>query len=97
MVLIRICIEEVKPTTSSIDSPAGLYFDEMGQVFFYPIQWKVVSYMKLKSNQMLCKQVNAHQLQIVNYCFKIHNTTWYPLTDCHAFTPYIRTKIRYVD
>jgi hypothetical protein len=31
------CAEEVKPTIASIDSPAWFYFDEMGQVFFYPI------------------------------------------------------------
>ena len=28
---------------------------------------------------------------------KIHNATWYPLTECRAFTPYIRSKVRYVD
>lgn len=47
--------------------------------------------------QMLRKQVKVHQSQIENYCVKIHNSTWYPLTDCCAFTPYIRTKIRYVE
>jgi hypothetical protein len=94
---IFTCAEEVKPTIASVDSPSGLYFDEMGQVFFYPTQWKVVSYVNPKPTQMLWKQVKAHQLQIVNYCMKIHNTTWYPLTDCRAFTPYIRSKVRYVD
>jgi len=74
------CAEEVKPTIVSIDSPAGLYFDEMGQVFFYPTQWKIVSYMNLKPTQMLRKQVKTHQLQIVIYSNKIHNATWYPLT-----------------
>jgi hypothetical protein len=51
----------------------GIYFDEIGQVFFYPAQWKVVSYMNLKPTQMLWKQVKAQQLQIVNSCNKIHN------------------------
>ena len=94
-----ICIyaEELKPPIASIDSPAVLYFDEMGQVFFYPTQWKVVSYVNWKSNQMLWKQVKAHQFQIVNYCFKIRNTTWYPLTACRTFTPYVRTKVWYVE
>ena len=89
--------EEMKPTIALIDSPSGLYFDEMGQVFFYPTQWKVISYVNLEPTQMLWKQVKSHQLQIVNYCMKIHNATWYPLTECRAFTPYIRSKVRYVD
>ena len=46
---------------------------------------------------MLWKQVKAHQLQISDYCSKIQNATWYPLTDCHAFVNYIRSKVRYVD
>jgi len=93
---ISTCAEEVKPIVS-IDCPLGLYFDEKGQVFFCPTQWKVLSYVNLKSTQMLLKQIKSHQLQIVNYCMKIHNTTCYPLTDCRAFTPYIRSKVRYVD
>ena len=56
--------EEVKPTITSIDSHAGLYFDEMGQVFFYPTEWKVVSYVNLKPTQMLWRQVKAQQSQI---------------------------------
>jgi hypothetical protein len=87
----------VKPTIASIDSPTGLYFDEMGQILFYPTQWKVVSYVNLKPTQMLWKQVKENPLQIVNYCIKIHNATWYPLTDCCAFTPYIRSQVRYID
>ena len=89
--------EEMKPTIALTDSPSGLYFDEVGQVFFYPTQWKVISYVILEPTQMLWKQVKSHQLQIVNYCMKIHNATWYPLTECRAFTPYIRSKVRYVD
>jgi hypothetical protein len=46
---------------------------------------------------MLWKQVEAQQSQIVNYCNKIRNTTWYPLTDCRAFTLYIRSNVRYVE
>jgi hypothetical protein len=89
--------EEVKPNIVSIDSRAGLYFDEIGHVFFYPTQWKIISYVNLRPTQLLWKQVKAQQSQIVNYCNKIHNATWYPLTDCRAFTPYIRSKVRYVE
>ena len=91
------CAEDLKPTVSPIESHAGLYFDEIGQIFFYPTQWKVVSYVNLKPTQLLWKQGKAHQLQIMNYCLKIHNTTWYSLTDCRAFTPYIRSKVKYVE
>ena len=46
--------------------------------------------------QMLWKQVKAHQSQIVNYCIKICNSTWYPLTDlCFHFLH--KDKIRYVE
>jgi len=75
----------------------GLYFDEVGQIFFCPTQWKVVSYVNLIPTQLLWKQVKAHQLQIVNYCLQIHNTTWYSLTDCQSFTPYARSKVKYVE
>ena len=87
----------MKPTIAWIHSPTGLYFDEMGQKFFYPTQWKVGNYVNLKPTQKLRKQVKAHQLQVVNYCIEIHNTTWYPLTDYRAFTPYTRSKVRHVD
>jgi hypothetical protein len=89
--------EEVKPFIATIKSHAGLYFDEIGQVFFYPAQWKDVSYVNLKPTQTLWKQVKSQQSQIVNYCDKIHNATRYSLTYCRAFTPYVRSKIRYVE
>jgi hypothetical protein len=91
------CAEKVKPTIASIESHAGLYSDETGQVFFYPAQWKVVNYVNLKPTQMLWKQVKSQESQIVNYYNKIHNATWYSLTDCRAFTPYVRSKVRYVE
>ena len=53
--------------------------------------------MNLKPTQVLWRQVKAHQSQIVNYCSIIHNDTWYSLTDCRAFTPYIRSKVKHVE
>ena len=87
----------LEPSVKAIDSTTGLYFDQVGQIFFYPTQWTVVSYVDLKPTQLLWKQVKAHQMQINNYCVKIQNAVWYPLTDCQAFTTYIRSKVRYVD
>ena len=41
--------------------------------------------------------MKAHQLQIVNYCAKIRNATWYAMTDCQSFASYVRSKIRHVE
>jgi len=37
------CTEEFKPSITPIEPHTGLYFDEIGQIFFYPTLWKVVS------------------------------------------------------
>ena len=89
--------EESKPTITTIDSPTTLYFDAGGQLFVYPTQWKVVTYVNLRPTYSLWRQVKAHQLQIVNSCAKIRNTTWYAMTDCQSFASYVRSKIRYVE
>jgi hypothetical protein len=89
--------EDAKPTITAIESSAGLYFDEIGSVFFYPTQWKIVSYVGLKPTQRLWRQVKTHQSQIAVYCYKVKNATWYSLTDCSSFTPYIKTEIRYIE
>jgi hypothetical protein len=67
--------EDTKPTITLVESSTGLYFDEIGNVFFYPTQWKIVSYVDLKPTQRLWKQVKTHQFQIFNYSTKIWNTT----------------------
>jgi hypothetical protein len=79
-----------------IESQTLLYFDEIGQIVFYPTQWKVVSHVNLQPTQLLWKQVKAHQSQIVDYCLKIHSATLYAVTDCRAVTPYVRSKVKYV-
>jgi len=89
--------EDIKPTITPIESSTGLYFDEIGNILFYPTQWKIVSYVDIKPIQRLWRQVKTHQSQIATYCEKFKNATWYPLTDCSSFTPYIRTKTRYIE
>jgi len=89
--------EDTKLTITPIESSAGLYFDEIGNVFFYTTQWKIVSYVDLKPTQRIWKQVKTHHSQIAMYCEKVKNATWYPLTDCSSFTPYLRTKTRYTE
>jgi hypothetical protein len=51
----------------------------------------------LKPTQRLWKQVKTHQSQIAVFYNKINNATWYAMTDCDSFTPYIRTKTRYIE
>jgi hypothetical protein len=89
--------EDAKSTITPIESLTGLYFDEIGSVFFYPMQWKIVSYVDLKPTQRLWRQFKTHQSQIADYCNKVKNATWYALTDCSSFTPYIKTKTRYIE
>jgi hypothetical protein len=89
--------EDAKPLITSIESQAGLYFDEVGNIFFYPTQWKIISYVDLKPTHRLWKQVKTHQVQIANYCKRVQNATWYQLTECSSFTPYIRTKTKYIE
>jgi hypothetical protein len=43
------------------------------------------------------RRSKSHQLQIVHYCAHFINATWYALTDCRAFTPYIKSEVKYVD
>jgi len=58
--------ENLKPTITLVKFHTGLYLDQRGQKFFYPTQWKVVTYVDLQPTQLLWKQVKAYQLQIVN-------------------------------
>ena len=51
----------------------------------------------MNPTQLLWKQVKTHQFQVVNYCATVGNATWYALTDYRAFTPYARSKVKYVD
>jgi hypothetical protein len=79
--------QEANPTLTRTESQTGLYFDEMGQLFLYTAQWKIVSYTNLKPTQLLWRQVKEHQQKISEFCTKVSNETWYHLTDCHAFSP----------
>jgi hypothetical protein len=79
--------EDTKPAITPVESSTGIYFDEIGNVFFYPTRWKILSYVVLKHTQRLWKQVKTHQFQILNYCNKVQNTTWYPMTDCSVLLP----------
>ena len=89
----QVHTQEVKP----LELRAGIYFDEIGTIFFYPMQWKVVSYINLEPTRDLWKQTKDHQKAVAEYCDKMKNNTWYYLTDCGTFQQYVRSKIHYID
>ena len=67
--------QDTKPTITPIESSACLYFDELGNIFFYPTRWKIVRYVVLKPTQRLWKKVQIHQSQIAIYCDKVKIAT----------------------
>jgi hypothetical protein len=54
---VFICTQDTKPTISHINSQAGLYFDDMGQILFYTANWKIITYADLKPIQSQWQQV----------------------------------------
>jgi hypothetical protein len=93
---VLLSTQGTDPTINEIDSQAGLYFDEMGQILFYTAHWKMISYANLRPVQLQWKQVKEHPAKIVETCAKMKNETWYHLTDGHAFASYI-SKVKYTD
>jgi hypothetical protein len=63
--------KKANPTITTINSQAGINFDEMGQLLLYTTQWKIISYADLKPIQLLWKQVKEHQLKISESCNRI--------------------------
>ena len=80
-----------------ITSETGIYFDEVGQISFYPMTWKVVSYIDLKPTRDLWRKVKEHQKRVSNYCHGLERAPWYHLTDCNSFKAYINQKVYYID
>jgi hypothetical protein len=63
--------EDAIPTITQIKSSTDIYFDEIESIYFYPTQWKIVSYVDLKPTQRLWTQVKTHQSQIAGFCNKV--------------------------
>jgi hypothetical protein len=76
---------------------AGIYVDEIGQISFYPMTWKVVSYINLKPTGDLWRKVKNHQKRVLQYCQEMESAPWYHLTDCTSFKTYVNPKIRYIN
>jgi hypothetical protein len=90
-----------KPLHSQIfqelKSKTGIYFNEMGIIFFYPTKWRVVTYVDLEPTLELWVQTKAHHIKIRNFCKKIKDNDWYSSTDCIAFDEYMKSKNKYID
>ncbi|PSN40805.1 hypothetical protein C0J52_21980, partial [Blattella germanica] len=43
------------------------------------------------------QQIKTHQGNLNDYCRRWKNESWYLRTDCNAFIPYLRSKVRYLD
>jgi hypothetical protein len=84
-------------TVQEIESKAGLYFDEMGTVSFYPTKWKVITYVNLEPTRELWRQTKNYQRKIADFCKKIKNKNWYHYTDCVALEQYLKSKNKYID
>jgi hypothetical protein len=83
--------------TEPLALEAGIYFDEVGIICFYPMTWKVVSYLDLQPTRDLWRNVKDHYKQVIQYCQNLEKTKWYHYTDCNSFKLYISSKTKYID
>ena len=60
-----------------ISSRTGVYFDSIGKLQLYPIQWKVVSYIDLGPVRDSLQQIKTHQGNLNDYCRRWKNESWY--------------------
>ena len=84
-------------TVEEIESKSGIYFDEVGTVLFYPMKWRVITYINLEPTRELWRQTKIHQKKASEFCQKIKDRSWYHYTDCVAFDQYMRSKTKYID
>ena len=61
-------VQEQTQQTEPLTSEAGIYFDEVGMIYFYPTTWKVVSYINLQPTRYLWRKVKNHYKSVVEYC-----------------------------
>jgi hypothetical protein len=84
--------QQIEPITSE----AGIYYDEVGTVSFYPMTRKVVSYLNLQPTRDLWRKVKDHYRQVILYCQQLEGKAWYHYTDCGSFPQYVNTKAQYI-
>ena len=44
-----------------LEDNAGLYYDEIGLISFYPFKWKIVNFINLVPTRDLWRQTKEHQ------------------------------------
>jgi methyl-accepting chemotaxis protein len=99
-VILTICVWWTllhAQTIETINSKTGIYFDELGTIIFYPVKWKVITYIDLEPTQELWRQTKNHQRKISDFCQKIKEKDWYHYTDCTTFDQYMKSKSEYID
>jgi hypothetical protein len=80
-----------------VQSRTGIYFDEVGTVIFFPMKWKVVTYINLEPTRELWRQTKIHQKRVLEFFQKIKSKNWYHYTDCGNFEQYMTSKNKYID
>ena len=95
--IIALCELIHTQQTEPMTSDAGINFDEAGIISFYPMTWRVVSYLNLQPTRDLWRKVKNHYKSVIQYCQALEKTEWYHYTDCNSFQPYVSSKIKYID
>jgi hypothetical protein len=71
LVLINLYNVLQAQEVNEIQSKTGIYFDEVGTLIFYPMKWKVVTYINLKPTRELWRQTKIQQKRVSEFCQKI--------------------------
>lgn len=88
---------EAEPKFTPITSGTGIYFDHIGMINFYPVEWKLVVYVDLLPTKNLWKQTKENVNKLRASCMNIKNHTWYSFTDCKQSIPYFESKVSALD
>jgi hypothetical protein len=96
-----VCAEILNPSIGSqitqITSQTGVYFDSVGDVYFFSTELNLVTYVDLSPVKDLWRQTKERIVTLSEMCNRLSNETWFIYTDCRPSTPYFQSKRRLVD
>jgi hypothetical protein len=96
-----VCAEKLNLSKGSqirqITSQTGVYFDSIGDVYFFPTEWSLITYVDLKPVKDLWRQTKERIITLSEMCNRLSNETWFIYTDCRPSAPYFQSKRRLVD
>jgi hypothetical protein len=96
-----VCAETLNLSKGSqitqITSQTGVYFDSIGNVYFFPTEWSLVTYVDLRPVKDLWRQTKERIVTLSEMCNRLSNETWFIYTDCRPSAPYFQSKRRLVD